>query len=85
MYELYHHENVDSTPFETVVLNSIASGQNEYNRVEMKLLVDFLVSIPRIGKTKVLAYIAEVEKNPEAPAQVPDIQNYINIHLSKMP
>ena len=50
----------------------------------MKLLVDFIESIPKIGKTKVGNYIGEVEKNPETP-QVPDIQNYINIHLSKMP
>jgi hypothetical protein len=98
LYELYHHENVKSTPFEAVVLSSFQTcawhlntetnqvGEENQFKAEFKLLSDFLVSVPKISKQAVKDYITEVEASKE-PLQnpIPDIKNYIDIHVANMP
>jgi hypothetical protein len=65
LYELYHHENVKSTPFEAVVLSSIQTcashinpgtnqvGEENQFKAELKLLTDFLFSVPKIAKNTI--------------------------------
>jgi hypothetical protein len=52
LYELYHHENVKTTPFVPIVLRSLqeCEMQPEMMKVEMKLLTDFLISVPKVFK-----------------------------------
>lgn len=62
LYELYHHENVKSTPFEAVVLSSIQTciehlnkatnmvGEENQFKAEFKLLTEIMVSVPKMSK-----------------------------------
>jgi len=71
LYELYHHDKVTGTPFEAVVLSSIhhlsqkSSSLPLESKPELKLLTDFLVSVPRINKSKIETFIQECEASQE--------------------
>ena len=98
LYELYHYENVKSTPFEAVVLSSIQTciqhlntatnqvGEDNQFKAEFKLLTDIMMSVPKMSKQSVKDFITEVESSKEPiDNPIPDIKSYFTILDQSMP
>ena len=83
LYEIYLHENVKTTPFYELVLD-LLSKADTLHAAEQKLLMDFLKSVPKVGKQIPAEYIKEVEKSPPTKFQQ-DLEPYRKAQAENMP
>ena len=83
--EMYHHENVQTTPLMPVIIRTLQQYQErkECSRAEAKLLQEFLVSVPKVAKLTIEEFLKREEEAEEL--KIPDIRNYLKKHEQHMP
>ena len=81
--EIYHYDNVRTTPFYQLILNLLASPE-DLHVAEHKLLNGFLTSVLRVGKKTPEEYAKEAEIGEYAKPFI-DLEPYRKAHRESMP
>lgn len=77
LYDMYRNEKVTTTtPFIPIVLETL---QTSSNKVEQKLLINFIENSINYQKTVIKAFKEETIKNNET-VEIPDLKQYWNAH-----
>jgi hypothetical protein len=71
LYDIYKNEKVNSIPFYPIVIDTL---KNTKNKVEKKLLIDFLKDSIKYTKISIKSFIEDSELNEENP--LPDLNQY---------
>jgi len=84
LFEMYKNsgDNMTTTPFYSILLKQ-CEDSDEKSRAEMKILSDYIMSVPNLKKV-VDEWIADVE-NSDEPIEIPDATRYSQGHFENMP
>lgn len=84
LFEMYKNsgDNMMTTPFYSILLKQCEDSE-EKSRAEMKILSDYIISVPSLKKV-IDEWIIEVE-NSDEPIEIPDASNYCQGHFENMP